>query len=374
MPCCAGWSKPSIPGARPSSTREPNSSRWSRCSVSPGTASSDPRNWSSEMVRSAPETRPSLLLPDPPTSLFRAPACLDRPEPEEIPELSSGGQLSGKGRKPRPDRPPGFVGVQAGELPQWLPEGPHDLVGYEESRAPVALDLPLLEEGLHRTGIFLLECPTEEGEEVRPVLPAPRQPVLEPPHPVPEVLFLGAARERFPRGPDRQPFEKTGPRQIVLGGRGSKQLLVEGMSSLVGHQHLGGLRVREPLETPEHRRLGAEPPDEGVGGEGPNHEHVEGRGDLLSSQHLPDPRFGLLEDCRPEGSGLFHPLAHGIEAGGEVDGAWLVLGDCVGFEHLGVGRAVLLLPEVLPEPGCLRPRPLRVGEERGDRVEEASHG
>src|SRR2546427_5386004 len=134
------------------------------------------------------------------------------------------------------------------------------MVRDEEPRAPVALDLAPLEKGLHRTGIFLLERSAEHGKEVRPMLPAPCEPVLEPSHPVPEVLFLGAPRERFSGGLDRQPFKKTRPRQVIVGGSGSEQLLVEGMSSLVGNQHPSGLRVREPLETPEHRRLRAETP------------------------------------------------------------------------------------------------------------------
>src|SRR5207249_11009929 len=147
---------------------------------------------------------------------------------------------SGKERKPLPDRPPGFVGVQAGELPQRPSQGAHDMVRDEEPRAPVALDLAPLEKGLHRTGIFLLERSAEHGKEVRPTLPAPCEPVLELSHPVPEVLFLGAPRERVSGGLDRQPVKKTRPRQVIVGGSGYEQLLVEGMSSLVRNQHPSG--------------------------------------------------------------------------------------------------------------------------------------
>src|SRR5438876_7441067 len=124
------------------------------------------------MVSSAPETRPSLLRPD-------------RRRPVKGPSVN-GAPASGEGRKPLSDRTPGFVGVQAGEFPQRSPECAHDLVGDEEPRAPVPLDLAPLEEGLHSTGIPLLERLAEDREEVRPVLPAPREPVLELSHPVPE--------------------------------------------------------------------------------------------------------------------------------------------------------------------------------------------
>src|SRR5205807_9563087 len=135
-------------------------------------------NVSSGIVRSAPETRPSLQRHE----------TGDRSKGRSV----NGAPASGEGRKALPDPPPGFVRVQAGELPHRPSEGAHDLVGDEEPRAPVALDLAALKEGLHRTGILLLERLAEDGEKIPPVLPAPREPVLEPSHPVPEVLFLGA--------------------------------------------------------------------------------------------------------------------------------------------------------------------------------------
>src|SRR2546426_11673099 len=99
------------------------------------------------MVRSAPETRPSLLRPDP-CGWSRG-------------RMVNSAPVSDQGRKPLPDRPPGFVGVQAGELPQRPSEGAQHLVGDEEPGAPVTLDLAPLEKGLHRTGIFLLERSAE---------------------------------------------------------------------------------------------------------------------------------------------------------------------------------------------------------------------
>src|SRR5438552_19146601 len=114
------------------------------------------------MVRSAPETRTSLQRHEPG----------DRSKGRSV----NGAPVSGEGGKPLPDRPPGFFRVQAGELRQRPSEGAHDLVGDEEPRAPVALDLASLKEGLHRTGILHLERLAEDGKEMRPGLPAPREP------------------------------------------------------------------------------------------------------------------------------------------------------------------------------------------------------